>query len=228
VDIVEKENHGPRLGQRRQERRELALLPLLRCPGVRPRRRYLRMPRWRARGEQLQERRPRLALQPSVESLEHRQMRFFEREALGTLAGENKRLGADLVEEPRGKCGLSDSRLPSDDRHAALAGRRAPEHPAQLRDLALAPDGRRPFTCRRIGELRHRRNEPVAAARHRDDEAVIVRGLTEGLANGGDLLGEVRLFHDGVGPEAPDQRVPVDHLPRALDEREQASRMPWR
>jgi hypothetical protein len=64
-------------------------------------------------------------------------------------------------------------------------------------------------------------DEAVAAPRHRDDEAVLVAPLAEGLAQHRDVLRQVVLLDRRVGPDRAHQLVLLDHAPAVLDQDEQ-------
>ena len=63
--------------------------------------------------------------------------------------------------------------------------------------------------------------EAVAPARHGLDVAAAVAAVAQRLAQQRDVLREVVLFDEGVGPEPADDLVLLDDVPAALDEEEE-------
>jgi len=72
-----------------------------------------------------------------------------------------------------------------------------------------------------VARFANRRNEAIAAPRHGQDKTPLVRAFAERLAQRRDVDGQVAFFHDGVGPEQPDQLVFLQHLPAPFDQGQQ-------
>ena len=72
----------------------------------------------------------------------------------------------------------------------------------------------------------YRRDEPVAAARYRDDKPVLLGTLAEKPAQGRNMLVEVVLLDDDFRPDGRHERGFVEELARVLKKEEQRIECP--
>jgi hypothetical protein len=66
--------------------------------------------------------------------------------------------------------------------------------------------------------LRNRRDEAIAARRDRLDEVLTIDAVAERVAQCRDGVGEVRLLHEGVGPDRGEQFLLGDQPSATVDE----------
>jgi hypothetical protein len=93
-----------------------------------------------------------------------------------------------------------------------------PPTPRARRNARSSPAARK---RRRPGELEDLGDEAVPPARDGHDVPVVVGPLSQRLAEGGDVLGEVGLGDEGVRPDPPDQLLLLHHLAPILQQDEQ-------
>jgi hypothetical protein len=74
---------------------------------------------------------------------------------------------------------------------------------------------------RKILQGCHRCDEAVSTSRHVGHKAQVWMAVAEHLAQPCDMHAEVRLLDGDVGPDAGGQFLLADHLPGALDQRDQ-------